>query len=150
MIELCDTLEKTQTAQKEYACFKYGIHFKHNNMLPIYNNFHVVNPYECNKSKAFCHYPSLRQQEQTPSEKKYHVINVGKHSKEILILFCTRKVTWVYECNQCGKAFSQKTSVKVHVRTHTREKPYECNHCGKSFGTSYHIVHKRMHTGEKL
>ncbi|KIY69513.1 hypothetical protein CYLTODRAFT_349295 [Cylindrobasidium torrendii FP15055 ss-10] len=40
-----------------------------------------------------------------------------------------------HECNICGKRFSRPSGLKIHVTTHTGEKPYVCSEdgCGRAF-----------------
>ncbi|KAM9315500.1 uncharacterized protein PAF06_006460 [Gastrophryne carolinensis] len=55
-----------------------------------------------------------------------------------------------YSCSECGKCFSKKSNLKVHIVVHTGEKPYSCSECGKSFSQkSVLVLHERIHTGEK-
>ena len=55
-----------------------------------------------------------------------------------------------YECDICGKAFSQNHHLQNHIRKHTDDKPYQCDICGKGFSVNSSLqTHIRTHTGDK-
>jgi len=55
-----------------------------------------------------------------------------------------------YECKYCEKCFSDAGARTSHERTHTRERPYGCKYCKKSFVQPTHrTAHERTHRGEK-
>ncbi|XP_077532626.1 uncharacterized protein LOC144145001 [Haemaphysalis longicornis] len=53
-------------------------------------------------------------------------------------------------CQQCSYATPRATELKLHMRTHTGERPHQCSHCGKAYTRKGSLdVHRRTHTGER-
>ena len=55
-----------------------------------------------------------------------------------------------HQCEQCGKNFSQETSLRKHKCVHKGEKPYHCKQCGKKVCLEGNLkTHQHIHTGDK-
>ena len=53
-------------------------------------------------------------------------------------------------CDICNKVFKYWSQLNTHKRTHTGERPYNCDVCNKAFSDGSALSkHKRTHTGEK-
>ncbi|CAH2107843.1 unnamed protein product [Euphydryas editha] len=49
-------------------------------------------------------------------------------------------------CLYCGKLYSRKYGLKIHIRTHTGYKPLRCKHCLRAFGDPSNLnKHVRLH-----
>ncbi|XP_030038420.1 zinc finger protein ZFMSA12A [Manduca sexta] len=49
-------------------------------------------------------------------------------------------------CIYCGKAYSRKYGLKIHIRTHTGYRPLRCRYCARAFGDPSNLnKHMRLH-----
>lgn len=49
-------------------------------------------------------------------------------------------------CLYCGKCYSRKYGLKIHIRTHTGYKPLKCKFCLRPFGDPSNLnKHIRLH-----
>lgn len=67
-------------------------------------------------------------------------IQRDRHKKEIHIEGVK------FFCEICYKGFSRTRNLKIHIRTHAREKPYICHICDKAFSQKTALVtHVKKH-----
>jgi len=53
-------------------------------------------------------------------------------------------------CPVCGRAFKNKSQVKIHMSVHSTEKPFTCDECGDSFSRKPNLLrHQKTHSDDR-
>lgn len=126
-----DLSKNTQTTIKQENVLLYP---KYSAFTPVVKTEHVNN--NTNYQWPIKYGPELRRTESSLDEEAHIetlVSSLGK-SKE------------GHVCLYCGKCYSRKYGLKIHIRTHTGYKPLKCKFCLRPFGDPSNLnKHTRLH-----
>uniref|UniRef100_A0AC35FDS3 C2H2-type domain-containing protein n=1 Tax=Panagrolaimus sp. PS1159 TaxID=55785 RepID=A0AC35FDS3_9BILA len=142
---------RTHTGERPYVCKYCPKAFASQGNLQSHERTHTgERPYNCSQcGRAFIQKSQLTAHEATHNMPPTAEVII-EEEEEIQPLPPPPRKTNDYVCKFCGKRYAYASSLYVHTRLHTGERPFRCNFCDKKFTNQGNMqVHLRVHTGEK-
>jgi PR domain zinc finger protein 13 len=134
---------------------QYGhSHFSNPAAPPVYPSLshHTVQPWiQQDRVSAFRPVSSVSPHSITPSSPSFisntehqSILQAAARLETIVSNMGTSKQGHI--CIYCGKFYSRKYGLKIHIRTHTGFKPLKCKYCYRPFGDPSNLnKHVRLH-----
>lgn len=147
-----------QEGEKKYACTVCPKSFTRISRLKCHMAIHAdVRKYLCSKcGKAFYTSHGLKQHALTHKDVAQfkcgfcNKIYKSRQSLKEHFRVAHSSNRKLYVCVTCGKRYTARSSLMVHVKTHNGEKPYACPYCPKSYTRPKYLkVHSLVHTGQE-
>lgn len=127
----------------EWAMLQQRLHAQNSSPLP------PIEPEPRHRLSAFQPVQTSRYSQPPPDRihaepQDKAVANAAAHLETIVSNMGTSKQGHL--CIYCGKLYSRKYGLKIHIRTHTGFKPLKCKYCLRPFGDPSNLnKHVRLH-----
>lgn len=120
--------------RRDYMCSTCNEVFPSEKKLAWHQETHERWPKKCQHcGECFVHQSSLTKHIRHKHDPQHHTVD-GKSENNAT-------------CNVCNKVF-KKSSLALHLRTHSGLKPYKCHICNRSFAVKCNLeAHKWVHMG---
>ncbi|KAI6187086.1 Zinc finger, C2H2 type family protein [Aphelenchoides besseyi] len=126
--------ERTHTGERPYICKTCGRSFIQKSQLTSHEATHIQSSNEQSIESPTSEPPNLAPQlENEPSNE-----SAGQSKAH------------EFRCKDCNKCYAYASSLYVHQRLHSGERPFSCSYCEKTFTNQGNMqAHERVHTGIK-